>query len=68
MNYVLGILVAIGIMAFIVLFIIGFFVAYNIIHYVFFEASKNTNGDIDECIGCKNYNCKTCIFNDYKGD
>ena len=66
MRYVLGILVAIGIMTFIVLFIIGFFVVYNIIHYVFFEASKNTNGDIDECIGCKNDNCKNCKLNNYK--
>ena len=66
MRYVLGILVAIGIMAFIVLFIIGFFVVYNIIHYVFFEASKNTNGDIDECIGCKNSSCKNCKLNNYK--
>ena len=66
MRYVLGILVAIGIIIFIVLFIIGFFVVYNIIHYIFFEASKNTNGDIDECIGCKNDSCKNCKLNNYK--
>ena len=66
MKYVLGIICAIGIMAFIIFAYIGFLMAYNIIHYIFFEPSKNTNGDIDECIGCKNGSCKNCKLNNYK--
>ena len=66
MKYILEIICAIGIMAFIIFAYFGFLMVYNIIHYIFFEPSKNTNGDIDECIGCKNDNCKNCKLNNYK--
>ena len=68
MKYILGIICAIGIIAFIILAYIGFLTVYDIIHYIFFEPNKNTNGDIDECIGCKNDNCKNCKLNIYKED
>ena len=66
MKYILGIICAIGIMVFIIFAYIGFLMVYDIIYYIFFEPSKNTNGDIDECIGCKNDNCKNCKLNNYK--
>ena len=28
--------------------------------------SKNANSNIDVCLGCRNDNCKTCKFNNFK--
>lgn len=65
-GLILGLLIPIIIFVALCFILCVFWIAafgFSIIRYIFFEPSRNVNGDIDECIGCPGNNCENCNYN-----